>query len=112
MLAFVTLALLCLTAADHWTTYLCLRAPVAGFHVSEANPIAAVLFQQVGLVPGLVVDGLLTLGALLFLVWTRRLPEAVKVLFLVTVAVWTGAAVANNLDVLAELGLSPFGARG
>ena len=25
------------SAADHWTTYLCLRAPVAGWNVTEAN---------------------------------------------------------------------------
>ena len=30
---------LLLTGVDHWTTYQCLRAPVAGWNVVEANPL-------------------------------------------------------------------------
>ena len=41
-----------LTAADHWTTYLCLRGPVEGWRVSELNPLADWLFATFGLVSG------------------------------------------------------------
>ncbi len=109
MLAFLTLALLVLTAADHWTTYLCLQTPVPGFEVTEANPIAAALFDHMGLVPGLLLDGAVTLAALVFVARTPLLPRIVKQLFLLTVSAWTAAAVANNLDVIASLGLSPLG---
>jgi hypothetical protein len=106
LLAAVTLLL---SAADHWTTYLCLRSPVAGFDVSEANPFSAWLFQTVGLVEGLVIDSLLTIGAMAFLVFTRRMPQAAKLTFLVVVIGWTGFAVANNLRAIFVLGLSPLG---
>ena len=53
LIAFATLVL---SAADHWTTYLCLRNPVTGWDVSEANPISDWLFSGIGLVPGLLVD--------------------------------------------------------
>ena len=33
-----------LNLADNATTFLCLRAPVPGFEVSEANPAASWLF--------------------------------------------------------------------
>ena len=61
-----------LSAADHWTTYLCLSKPVAGVVVSEANPIADWLFSSVGLVPGLLVDSVLTLAALVLVIRTLR----------------------------------------
>ena len=49
MLHLLVALTLLLTAADHWTTYLCLRAPVAGWQVIEANPIADWLFQNLGI---------------------------------------------------------------
>jgi hypothetical protein len=110
MLPLLALAYLALTAADHWTTYLCLRQPVPGFRVTEVNPIAAWLFDAIGLVPGIALDSVVTIGALVFLLTTPRLPVPVKALFLLTVSAWTAAAVANNLDTVAVLGLSPLGA--
>jgi hypothetical protein len=107
LLAAVTLLL---SAADHWTTYLCLRSPVSGFEVAEANPIAAWLFQSVGLIEGLLIDSLLTVAALAFLITTRRMPRTVKLTFLVAAIGWTGFAVANNLKAIHLLGLSPLGA--
>ncbi|MAE96882.1 MAG: hypothetical protein CL910_19715 [Deltaproteobacteria bacterium] len=107
----VTLAFLVLlvSAADHWTTYLCLRAPVAGWQVAEANPISAWLFEVIGLSPGLWLDSVATLIGMIFLIRTPLVPEEVKVLFLAVVVGTTAYAVDNNLDALFKLGLSPLG---
>lgn len=102
--------ILMLTAADHLTTYWCLRESVAGFVVAEANPIAAWLFGQTGLVQGLIIDSLLTVGALLFLASTRRFSPRAKIAMLSFVAFATSCAVTNNLFVATALGISPFGA--
>ena len=50
------------------------------------------------------------LVVLAFLLWTPRLPRRLKAGFLVAVIAWTGVAVANNLDAIYFLGLSPLGA--
>ena len=110
MLHLLAALTLLLSAADHWTTYLCLRSPVSGFDVTEANPFAAWLFQSVGLTEGLIIDSLLTVAALAFLLTTRWMPRAAKVAFLIAVIGWTGFAVANNLNALYLLGLSPISA--
>jgi hypothetical protein len=94
-----------LSAADHWTTYLCLRTPVAGWEVTEANPIAHWLFGSVGLVPGLIIDSVLTLGAVGFLLTTRRLSGFGKFCFFGLISAWTGYAVINNLQAISTLGL-------
>lgn len=103
ILVFLTLLL---TAADHWTTYLCLRAPIPGWHVTEANPIADWLFTSVGLVPGIVVDSFLTVGALGFLLGTALVPRRAKTLFFCLIIAWTGYAVVNNLQAIRTMGLS------
>lgn len=103
-------AVLMLTAADHWTTWLCLREPVTGFVVTEANPFAAWLFGHAGLVSGLVLDSLLTFGALLFLASTRRFSPRIKNALLVFASLATTYAVTNNLFAIAALGIGPFGA--
>jgi hypothetical protein len=98
-----------LSAADHWTTYLCLRAPLAGWEITEANPIADWLFGSVGLVPGLLVDSALTLGAVAFLLTTTRLSDTAKSCFFGLIAAWTGVAVINNLQAISTIGLSLLG---
>ena len=103
-------AIVLLTAADHLTTWLCLREPVSGFVVTEANPAAAWLFGQTGLVQGLVLDSLLTFAALLFLASTRRFSPQLKTALLCFVALATSYAVTNNLIAIAALGIGPFGA--
>jgi uncharacterized protein DUF5658 len=103
-----TLTLL-LSAADHWTTYLCLRAPVAGWHVAEANPLADWLFSSFGLVPGLMIDSAVTLMAVAFLLSTPRIPNLTKVLFFGAVIAGTSVAVYNNVLAIHALGLSPLG---
>jgi hypothetical protein len=110
MLHLLAALTLLLSAADHWTTYLCLRSPVSGFDVTEANPFSSWLFQSFGLVEGLMIDSLLTVAALAFLLTTPRMPRTAKVAFLVAVIGWTGFAVANNLNAIYLLGLSPLGA--
>ena len=106
ILAFLTLLL---SAADHWTTYLCLRAPVAGWEVAEANPLADWLFGYFGLVPGLMIDSRITLGAVAFLLYTTQIPNLAKGLFFGLVIVGTGVAVFNNFLAIQALGLSPLG---
>lgn len=109
MLHFLVGMTLLLTAADHWTTYLCLRSPVAGWQVSEGNPLADWLFGSLGLVNGILLDSLLTLAAVTFLVRTPLVPHSMKQGFFIFVVLWTGWAVSNNLTALQALGLSPWG---
>ncbi len=106
LLALLTLLV---TAADHWTTYLCLQGPIPGWKVSEANPISDWLFQHVGLVPGLVVDSAITVLAVLFLMTTPLIPRRAKGFIFTFVVAWTGYAVVNNLQALTAMGLSPLG---
>jgi hypothetical protein len=110
MLHLLAALTLLLSAADHWTTYLCLRSPISGFEVTEVNPFAAWLFQSVGLIEGLMIDSVLTIAALAFLITTRWMPRPAKLAFLVAVVGWTGFAVVNNLRAIVLLGLSPLGA--
>jgi hypothetical protein len=110
VLHLLAISSLLLSAADHWTTYLCLRRPVEGWLVSEANPIAEWLFQTLGLVPGLMVDSAVTVIAIVFLVTTPLLPRLAKSVFFVFVIGWTAYAVMNNLEAITALGLSPLGA--
>ena len=100
---------LMLTAADHWTTYLCLRTPVPGWQVTEANPLADWLFRSFGLVPGILIDSAVTLVAVAFLLGTPLVPRPAKGAFFLVVVVWTGWAVVNNTTALIALGLSPLG---
>ncbi len=109
MFYFLASLTLLLTAADHWTTYLCLRAPINGWAVTEANPIAGWLFDAVGLVPGLMIDSVVTISAIAFLLTTQRLPKFFKGMFFACVSLSTLYAVVNNLDAIRMLGLSPMG---
>ena len=95
--------------ADHWTTYLCLRAQVAGWEVSEANPLADWLFQRFGLAEGLAIDTLVTVAVLAFLVRTPRIARPLKMGALGVLIATTAWAVANNLHAVTLLGLSLTG---
>jgi hypothetical protein len=92
--------------ADNTTTFLCLRRPVAGFEVVEANPIARWLFASVGLVEGLVLEMLITTAAIAFLVLTRRIPDRIRFTLLVVLALLPAWASLNNLLVIRTVGLS------
>ena len=105
----LAIATLALSAADHWTTYVCLRQPVSGWQVTEANPISEWLFETVGLVPGLFVDSVVTVCAVAFLLTTRRLPDLAKKIFFGLMVAATGYAVINNYRAIDALGISPLG---
>ena len=109
MLRITTLLTLVLTGADHWTTYVCLRSPVSGWRVMEANPVVEWLFGMAGLLGGLVIDSLFTLGVIAFLLLSRRFSRPVKQAFLSAIVLTTGYAVVNNLQAISALGISPLG---
>jgi Domain of unknown function (DUF5658) len=96
--------------ADHWTTYLCLRTQVAGWEVTEANPLAEWLFQRFGLAEGLAIDTLVTVLVLAFLVKTPRIARPLKLAALGVLIATTAWAVANNLQAVQLLGLPLSGA--
>jgi len=103
-----SLALL-FSLADHWTTYLCLRAQVAGWEVTEANPLADWLFQHFGLAGGLWIDTVVTALVLLFVVRTHRIARPAKLAALAVLVGTTAYAVANNLEAVQQLGISLTG---
>ncbi len=86
--------------ADNATTFLCLRAPVPGFEVIEANPAAAWLFDSIGLRQGLLLETIITTGAIAFLVATRRVSQRVKLGLLVVLAALPLWAAVNNWYVI------------
>jgi len=92
---------------DNATTYLCLRQPVPGFEVIEANPVARWLFDSVGLVEGLVLEMSITIAAVAFLVWTRRVHPSTKLIVLSVLTLLPAWASANNWLVMQAIEL-PF----
>ncbi len=108
MLRFFAFTTILLTCADHWTTWLCLKDPVTGWNVSEANPVADWLFRWAGLSGGLVIDSLITLGAVAFVLTTPVFDRIVKVGLLAGITCATGYAVANNVEAIQRMGLSPW----
>lgn len=107
MLRWLAGSSLLLTGADHVTTWVCLRDPVSGWIVSEANPIADWLFEMAGLVPGLIIDSVITLGAVAFLLVTATLSNGLKTAFLGLITCTTGYAVLNNIQAISAMGLWP-----
>lgn len=89
-----------LNLADNATTFLCLRAPVPGFEVTEANPVAAWLFAAIGLEEGLVLEMVISALAIAFLVATKRVPPRIKLALLVVLSLLPGWAALNNLEVI------------
>ncbi len=93
---FMLAALFVLTGLDHWTTYVALTTPAPGWLVEEGNPGAAWIFETFGLVPGLLIDGLISVAFVAFVVWVRWIPLKVKVAAFAGINVVTLAAVINN----------------
>jgi hypothetical protein len=108
---FAALALAC-ALLDHWTTWLCLRAPIPGWEIQEANPLAAWLFGRVGLVEGLWIDSLITFGAVLLVAGTARLSRPLKLGLLGLLISTSAFAAVNNLEVIQRVGLAAAGAAG
>ena len=109
MLHGLAILTLLLTFADHWTTYLCLRAPISGWQVVEANPAVELLFRGTGLVGGLMIDSVFSVAAVAFVFYTQAFHKHVKQAFLAFIVVTTGYAVSNNLQAISALGISPLG---
>jgi len=102
--AFAGLAFL-FALLDHFTTWLCLRTPIAGWEIHEANPLAAWLFERVGLVEGLAIDTGVTALALVLVAYSARLPRAARLSLLGLLIGTSAFAVANNFDVIQQIGL-------
>jgi hypothetical protein len=100
MRIFLGALVVLLNLADNATTFLCLRAPVPGYEVIEANPVAAWLFAAIGLEQGLVLEMLITTAAIAFLVATTRVPPRIKLALLVVLAALPAWAAVNNLLVI------------
>ena len=94
-----------LNLLDNTTTFLCLRQPIAGFEVFEANPFASWIFQAVGLLEGLVLETVITTGAVAFLVLSSRIPRGLRIALLALLTLLPAWAVANNMQVMYEVGL-------
>ena len=109
MLRALAILTLLLTFADHWTTYLCLRAPISGWQVGEANPAVDLLFRGAGLEGGLLIDSVFTVFAVGFILYTQRFQPRFKQAFLGFIVATTGYAVANNFQAISALGISPLG---
>ncbi len=60
------------------------------------------------MVPGLLLDSLITLMAIFAVVKTELVPHGLKIGFFGAICVWTGLAVANNLATQHALGLVSF----
>ena len=90
---------------DNATTFLCLKGPVPGYEVFEANPVARWLFDTIGLTEGLLLETALTTAAVAFLVVTPRIPARTRLLLLVFLTALPAWAVANNLQVIHEVGI-------
>jgi hypothetical protein len=97
---FLGVLVVLLNVADDTTTYLCLRAPVPGFDVGEANPAANWLFGTIGLVPGLAFEMAVTTSAIAFLVATTHVPHRVKLFLLGVLAALPAWAAINNAYVI------------
>ncbi len=100
MRVFLGSLVVLLNLADNTTTFLCLRAPVPGYEVIEANPAAAWLFDAIGLTQGLVLEMVITTIAIAFLVETPRVPPRIKLALLVVLAALPAWAAVNNLMVI------------
>jgi uncharacterized protein YacL len=106
-LRFVLGALVLLfNVADNATTFWCLRDRVEGFDIIEANPVARLLFDSVGLAEGLAFEMLVTTLAIIFLVRTPRISSRLRMFLLVVLTLLPAWAALNNLMVMRAVGLS------
>jgi hypothetical protein len=95
-------------AADNFTTYLCLRSPVEGFEIYEANPLAKWGFDRVGVGTGLWIETVLCAAAIAFLVYSKMFQLRTRIALLAVLAALPAGAALNNLLVMRELQISLF----
>ena len=95
-------------ALDNLTTFLSLTRATPGFEVYEANPFARWMFDAVGLMPGLLIETLVTTVAVGFLVFAPRIAPSVRLTLLGVLVVLPAWATANNLEVMRAVGI-PLG---
>ncbi len=101
----IGVALLLATIGDHYTTWMCLRAPVPGWEITEVNPIADYLFQVFGLVPGLLIDSLATVIALTWVYRTNAFTDKLKIGCGLAATAITVYAVVNNVKAMFAIGI-------
>ena len=90
---------------DNATTFVCLRDPVPGYAVVEANPIARWMFDSIGLVQGLLLETLVTSVAVAFLVLSPRIPKHIRTGLLALLIVLPAYAAANNYMIMQTIGI-------
>ncbi len=92
---------------DNFTTFVCLTTAPTSSHeiLAEANPIARWLFDSIGLVEGLALSTVVTLAAVVFLLFTKRLHPHTRLLLLGVLAILPLFAALNNLQVMHRAGI-------
>lgn len=101
----VAIVFIALQLADFYTTWACLHEPIPGYEVYEVNPISAMLFLWIGLVPGLILDTFL--GTILT-IWIAksRFSFRFRLGVLVCLSAITAFAVVGNYFNMVELGIA------
>lgn len=92
------------TIGDFYTTWACLSDPASG--TFEANPIANWMFGFFGLLPGLIIDEMITLLILVWLGFTKRIHTSFKLFILLLGITITTLAVFYNYQVMIEIGIA------
>ena len=91
---------------DNISTYFALSLPAKeGLLISEANPIAAWIFEAMGLVKGLIFEFVLSIGLLYWLMGVKTIPYKWKVVIFAGILIPTVYAVINNIGVLTLVGV-------
>jgi hypothetical protein len=103
-LAFVSLVFV-LSLLDNYTTWVMLHAPVPGWDVVEANPIAAAFFNRFGLEAGLLGDTVITGAACVWGYRTKIATEKTKLLWCSLLSLVSLFAVVNNTIVIIATGV-------
>lgn len=86
---------------DNISTYLALTLPAKeGMLISEANPIAAWIFEAMGLVKGLVFEFVVSVMLFYWLMGVKDIPYKWKVVIFVGILIPTVYAVINNVWIL------------
>ena len=106
LLWFLAVTLAMLTLADFYTTWASLHQPIPGWEVLEINPISALLFEWLGLVPGLILDTALGIALIVFIARTRRLNHRWRIGVLVSLVLFTAYVVVNNYLNMVKIGIA------